>query len=217
MMQQKIIRVYLVDDHQLMLDGLKTMLEDEESIQLCGMSNSAKEALETVEKLKPDVVITDISMPEMDGRELSLQVKKKFPYIKIIALSMFGDITHIREMMEAGISGYVLKNTGKKELMEAIHKVHSGDIYYCKEVANEVLRFINTKSDAPKSSISLTAREIEIVKLIAEEYSNQQIAEALFISERTVETHRKNIFRKTETKSVVGLIKYALEKNIITN
>lgn len=209
------ICIYIVDDHQLMLDGLRTMLSNVSDFELVGMNNDATIAIAEIEEKKPDVLITDISMPEMSGKELSQLIKRKVPFIKIIALSMFGDIAHIREMMEAGISGYVLKNTGKEELVEAIRKVYSGDIYYCRDVADEVLRHMNQTNTNDSTIISLTAREIEIVTLIANELTNQQIAEKLFISERTVETHRKNIFRKTGTKSVIGLIKYSMENGIL--
>jgi DNA-binding NarL/FixJ family response regulator len=151
-------------------------------------------------------------MPKMDGIELTKIVKKQHPDIKIIALSMFGERETISDMLKAGVSGYILKNTGKQELLNAIEKVANGGVYYSDDVSAEMMRpsdILNHKE------ISLSAREIEVVELIAKEYTNAKIAEALFISERTVETHRKNIFRKTDTKSVLGLLKYCVEKRII--
>ncbi len=209
------IKVHIVDDHQMMLDGLKALLSGEASIQIIGESNNGKIAFDKILTQQPDVLITDISMPEMNGLELTRAVKEKFPQIKILALSMFGERNTISEMLEAGINGYILKNTGKQELLSAIKKVSEGGMFFSDEVSEELMKpaQIENKHD---ETVSLTPREIEIVRLIEKEYSNAQIAETLFISERTVETHRKNIFRKTNTKSVVGLIKYAMEKKLLS-
>jgi two-component system nitrate/nitrite response regulator NarL len=163
---------------------------------------------------QPDVLITDISMPEMNGLELTRAVKEKFPQIKILALSMFGERNTISEMLEAVLNGYILKNTAKQELLSAINKVAEGGMFFNDEVSNELMKPAQTGTKHDES-VSLTPREIEIVRLIEKNYSNAQIAERLFISERTVETQRKNIFRKTNTKSVVGLIKYAIEKKLL--
>ncbi len=163
---------------------------------------------------QPDVLITDISMPEMNGLELTRAVKEKFPQIKILALSMFGERNTISEMLEAGINSYILKNTAKQELLSAINKVAEGGMFFSDEVSDELMKPAPIESKN-NESVSLTPREIEIVRLIEKNYSNAQIAERLFISERTVETQRKNIFRKTNTKSVVGLIKYAIEKKLL--
>lgn len=208
------IKVHIVDDHQMMLDGLKALLSGEASIQIIGESNNGKIAFEKILIAQPDVLITDISMPEMNGLELTRAVKEKFPKIKVLALSMFGERNTISEMLEAGINGYILKNTGKQELLNAVTKVAEGGMFFSDEVSEELMKpaQIENKHD---ETVSLTPREIEIVRLIENEYSNAQIAETLFISERTVETHRKNIFRKTNTKSVVGLIKYAMEKKLL--
>jgi len=209
------IKVHIVDDHQMMLDGLKALLSGEASIQIIGESNNGKIAFDKILIAQPDVLITDISMPEMNGLELTRAVKEKFPKIKVLALSMFGERNTISEMLEAGINGYILKNTGKQELLTAVTKVAEGGMFFSDEVSDELMKPapVENKHD---ESVSLTPREIEIVRLIEKEYSNALIAETLFISERTVETHRKNIFRKTNTKSVVGLIKYAMEKKLLS-
>lgn len=200
------IKVHIVDDHQMMLDGLKALLSGEASIQIIGESNNGKIAFDKILIAQPDVLITDISMPEMNGLELTRAVKEKFPKIKILALSMFGERNTISEMLEAGINGYILKNTGKQELLSAVTKVAEGGMFFSDEVSEELMKPAQMENKHDET-VSLTPREIEIVRLIEKEYSNAQIAETLFISERTVETHRKNIFRKTNTKSVVGLIK----------
>jgi len=209
------IKVHIVDDHQMMLDGLKALLSGEASIKIIGESNNGKIAFDKILIAQPDVLITDISMPEMNGLELTRAVKEKFPQIKILALSMFGERNTISEMLEAGINGYILKNTGKQELLSAINKVAEGGMFFSDEVSEELMKPAQIENKHSEA-VSLTPREIEIVRLIEKEYSNAQIAETLFISERTVETHRKNIFRKTNTKSFVGLIKYAMEKKLLS-
>lgn len=143
-------------------------------------------------------------------------MKANFPAIRILALSMLGDRQTISEMLEAGINGYVLKNTGKAELLEALERLSSGGMYFSQDVATEILKPAPTpKVEVVPDTLKLTPREIEIVKLIADELSNAEIGEKLFISERTVETHRKNIFHKTQTKSVAGLIKFAMGSGLI--
>lgn len=206
------LKIYIVDDHQMLIDGLKALLSDEKHISLVGENTSAKVALKEVGEYRPDIVLTDINMPEMDGIELTREIKKQQPEVKVIALSMYGERETISDMLKAGVSAYILKNTGKQELLKAIEKVASGGTFFSDEVSAEMMR---TYPEQAAKEISLSQREIEVIELIAQEYTNARIAEALFISERTVETHRKNIFRKTDTKSVIGLLKYCVDKRII--
>lgn len=196
----------------MLIDGLKALLSDEKHISLVGENTSAKAALREVGEYRPDIVLTDINMPEMDGIELTREIKKQQPEVKVIALSMYGERETISDMLKAGVSAYILKNTGKQELLKAIEKVASGGTFFSDEVSAEMMR---TYPEQAAKEISLSQREIEVIELIAREYTNAKIAEALFISERTVETHRKNIFRKTDTKSVIGLLKYCVDKRII--
>lgn len=212
-----ISKLLIVDDHQMLLDGIRALLQDVPNFQIVAQALNGHAALEELKKNKVDIVLTDISMPDMDGIELTQKIKAEYPEIKVLTLSMFSEKQTIRDMVDAGVSGYILKNTGKEELVGALTKIASGGIYFGDEVTNEMMRMMTShESDAEKKMIvNLTIREKEILKLIAKEYSNLQIAEELFISERTVETHRKNIFRKTNTKSIVGLIKYAFEYNLI--
>ena len=205
------INLFIVDDHQMVVDGLRSLLNNEELYAIVGCSNRPKEVLTMLENLDVNVLLTDINMPEMTGVELTRNVKKKFPKIKVLALSMFGERQVIKEMIDAGISGYILKNTGKQELLTALEKVSNGQSFFGDEVTQELMKsFLNDDEGS-----HLTNREIEIVRLIENEYSNKKMADLLFISERTVETHRKNIFRKTGTQSIVGLLKYAYEHKII--
>ncbi|MEJ5993605.1 response regulator transcription factor [Pedobacter sp. Du54] len=203
--------LFIVDDHQLVVDGLRSLLDNEEHYTIVGCSNRPKEVLDKLANLEVDVLLTDINMPEMTGVELTRNVKKKFPKIKVLALSMFGERQVIREMIDAGISGYILKNTGKQELLEALAKLSGGLNFFGEEITKELMKSFTNDDE----SSHLTNREIEIIRLIENEYSNKKIADLLFISERTVETHRKNIFRKTGTQSIVGLLKYAYDHKII--
>lgn len=210
------IAVYLVDDHPFMLEGIRSILTGHEGFSICGESADPVEALEKIPASGAELVITDHSMPGMSGAELSRRLLQKSPGIKILALSMHGDQEHIREMLDAGVSGYVLKNTSRAELLEALDRIAKGGMYFSQDAATEILkpRPVTEKQDE-KPAIRLTPREIDIVRCIAQELNNAEIAEKLFISERTVETHRKNIFHKTQTKSVAGLIRFALSAGYI--
>ena len=206
------LKIYIVDDHQMLIDGLKALLSGEAHLSVIGQNTLPKIAAKEIKELCPDIVLTDINMPEMDGIELTKEIKKINPNIKVIALSMFGERETISDMLKAGVSAYILKNTGKQELLNAIEKVANGQTFFSDEVNEEMMKTSQTNDT---KEITLSSREIEVVELIAKEYTNAKIAEALFISERTVETHRKNIFRKTDTKSVIGLLKYCVDKRII--
>ena len=208
------ISLGLVDDHQIVIDGLISLLKDESKFEFVFATTVPKEVISKLKATPVDVLLTDVMMPGLPGNVLAKEVKKEFPSTKILALSMNGEGALVNEMInEADISGYVLKNIGKEELIRAIEKIASGGIYFSDDVLEELKRTSNRKKENDEAH--LTGREIEIIRLIEKEYSNKQIAEALFISERTVETHRKNIFRKTNTNSVIGLVKYAYEHRLI--
>ncbi|HEX8515567.1 MAG TPA: response regulator transcription factor [Bacteroidia bacterium] len=212
----KKIRIFILDDHQMLIDGLKALIITEKQFEITGTSNNAREALAFIAKDVPDIVLTDINMPEMDGIAFTRELKKSHPAIKILALSMFGEKSTISEILDAGASGYILKNTGKEELINALHKISSGGMFFSDEISAEMMKAMSERGQKKEEDkVHLTEREKEIIQLIAKEYSNAQIGEALFISERTVETHRKNIFRKANTKTVVGLMKFAIENKLI--
>jgi two-component system, NarL family, nitrate/nitrite response regulator NarL len=213
-MKQEKITLALVDDHQIVIDGLMSLLKGHDLFRFAFATTNSSEVLEKISQVPIDILLTDVMMPVMPGNQLAKQVKEKFPNIKILALSMSGQGDLVNEMIEnANISGYVLKNIGKQELIKALEKIAGGGIYFSEEVINELQRTSLRKKQNDEAH--LTVREVEIIRLIEKEYNNKQIAETLFISERTVETHRKNIFRKTDTSSVIGLIKYAYEHKLI--
>ena len=213
-MKNKKVRLAIVDDHQIVIDGLKSLLHGHDQFEVMIECTQPMEMIGLLEKKPVDILLTDIVMPGMNGAELSKAVHQKFPEIKILALSMSGQGDLVNQMIDdADISGYVLKNIGKKELLKALEKISAGGIYFSEEVLQEMSRASEMKKQNEEAH--LTTREIEIIQLIEKELSNKQIAEKLFLSERTVETHRKNIFRKTNTSSVIGLVKYAYEHKLI--
>lgn len=208
------ITIGIVDDHQIVIDGLTSLLKSEHHIHFAFATTCPEDVVEKINISPIDILLTDVMMPKLAGNQLAKQVKEKHPEVKIMALSMSGQGDLVNEMIEnADIAGYVLKNIGKQELVAAIQKIANGGIYFSEEVIDEMQRSSQKKKQ--KEDARLTEREIEIIRLIEKEYNNKQIADTLFISERTVETHRKNIFRKTATGSVIGLVKYAYEHKLI--
>lgn len=208
------IKIAIVDDHQIVIDGLKLLLGTENNFDIVLESTDSLLLLENLENKSIDILLTDIMMPTMSGYELSLMVKKKYPAIKIIALSMNGEGSIIHKMIEeADIKGYLLKTSNKKQLVDAIEKVANGGQAFDDEIIEELEKFSHIKQE--QEQIHLTAREIELIHYIAKDYTNKQIAQELFISERTVETHRKNIFRKTNTHSVVSLLEFVRKLKIL--
>lgn len=208
-------KIILVDDHQMLIDGLSAILANNAEFEIIKTFTNGNKLLQEIDTLNPDIVLTDISMPEIDGYELTKKIKEYNDNIHVIALSMSGSIANINKMLDVGISGYVLKNVGNTELTEAIHKVIQGKMHFSDEVMEEMVKNKHTKQEKQREQTKFTERELEILKLIIEEFNNAEIADKLFISERTVETHRKNMIRKFNTKTIVGLIKYAMDNKLV--
>lgn len=207
------IRILLVDDHQMFIDGIKTLLRNEDSLAVVLEASSGEQAITLLEEASGiDIMITDISMPGIAGTDLTRLVKEKFPHIRVLVLTMYNDMAILREIMATGAEGYILKNSGKKELTDAIYKIADHGTYYSAEVLNDLLQNGSTQA---KNAIELTEREIEVIRLITSEFSSKEIAEKLCISPRTVDTHRQNIMEKIGVRSVVGIIKYAFEHRIV--
>lgn len=202
-------QIYIVDDHQLIIDGVKLMLSAT-SFKVIGSSSSARTALQEITELNPTIVITDISMPEMTGVELVKRLKQQNPNAKILVLSMFDNSTILEDLMASNISGFVLKDKGKEDLIYALTQIAAGQVYFSPEIMQHLLAF-RKKIDAPQ----LTLREIEIIKLLDKGLNSGQMAEQLFISEHTIETHRRNILRKTSTHSATELLRYARDNKVI--
>lgn len=204
-------KLLLVDDHAIVIDGLLSLLSKTDSIEIVATASSAEEGLEQLKRTAADIVITDINMPGMDGLEFIKKIRADFPPTKIIVLSLHDEPHYIRNVMKQRVQGYILKNDTTNELLDAVNKVLDGKIY----LSSRINQIMMEQLDEPAAEKLLTDREIQIVRLIAQEKSNKQIGEELFISERTVETHRKNIFRKTDSKNIVGLIKFAYKNNLL--
>jgi DNA-binding NarL/FixJ family response regulator len=213
-MSDQKIKIAIADDHQIVIDGLHSLLKGFNRYTIVIETTKPETMLEQLKQEPADILLTDIMMPGMNGIELAQQIRKEFPGMKIIALSMNGEGSIVNQMIEeSDINGYLLKNIGQTEFIQALDKVSNGGIYFSEEVLQEMLTASERKKIAEENK--LTKREIEIIQLIEKEYTNKDIAEELFLSERTVETHRKNIFRKTKTNSLIGLIKYAYEHKLI--
>jgi two-component system, NarL family, nitrate/nitrite response regulator NarL len=205
------MRVVLVDDHAIIVDGVKSILSKEEGLTVAYTAHSAEEVLHYFKTNTADLLITDISMAGMDGLALIQTVKRILPSLFVIVLSMHDEVHLVKEILKSGVNGYVLKKDTQQELLAAIREVQAGRVY----LSSDINKLLILNLDNHEEGKLLTDREREVVKLITQEYSNKQIAEELFISERTVETHRKNIFRKTGTTSLVGLIKFAYANNLV--
>lgn len=220
-MCQNRIQVLVVDDHQIIIDGLKSILQDEETVQFAGGANTMQEALDFIGQHPVDVVVMDISMPGHSGIEITQIIKEQHPDIKILALTMHDEIDIIADMIDAGASGYLLKKANMNEVLDAIQTVARGERYLGTKVQDimmdEFSQRRSTRQQLEYESQLLTPREKEILQLMLREFTNEKIAEKLFISIRTVETHRRNIFTKTNTKNVVGLIKYAMKHGLTQN
>lgn len=218
-MDKKNIRIIIADDHQLVIDGIRSILEKEDVIIL-GEARDGKELIEKIKDLTPDIVLLDINMPGMDGVEATRRINMLFKKVKILILSTYDDIRLIKEILKLGAQGYVLKTATRTELIKAIYALDEGHTYFSREISDKVLHNLmkeNTQSDSNSAlpPVGLTKREREILKYIAMEFSGPQIAKELHISINTVETHRKNLFRKTKSKGTVGLVKYAMKHDMI--
>lgn len=216
-MKSKPINIMVVDDHQLIINGLISLVEDEPDMRFCGGANNWEEALQILKKNQIDVALVDINLPGKSGLEITQEIRDRFPNTRVLALSMHENFAMIRKMISAGASGYMLKRSNQEEVLEAIRIVNLKGSYLGSDVQNILMEGIKLpeESESKTMEISLSKREQEVLVLVAKEFSNEEIAEKLFISERTVESHRRNILIKTKTKSVVGLIKFAMKNNLL--
>lgn len=214
----EVIKVLIADDHQIIIDGLKSLISAEKSIELVGEASNGKEAIDLLKLITANVVILDINMPVLNGIETMKRIKSDFPEVKVIILSMHNESSLIKNLIEIGTDGYLLKNCDQDELIEAIHKVGSGQKYFSSEVTLSLLN----KNSGMKSTVktdpilsNLTEREIEILKLITQGLTNKEIGEQLFISHRTVDTHRTNLMKKLELNNIAGLIRFAIKNGFV--
>jgi DNA-binding NarL/FixJ family response regulator len=210
------INILIADDHQLLIDGIKATLAGVEDITIVAEAYNGYQVLEKLESgISVDIILMDINMPKLDGLSCTKMVRKKYPGVRIIALSQYDEKRFVKQMMKNGASGYLLKDSDKDVLIKAIRTVHGGEPYFCERLSlrliNLELKMEDTKSLFPK----LTDREIEILRLIGRELSSQEIADKLFISFHTVESHRANLMSKAGVKNTAGLIRWATENDFL--
>jgi two-component system, NarL family, response regulator NreC len=213
------IKLFIADDHQLFLDGVKSLLSSEADIEITGQGLNGKEVLEKLAVSEVDIILLDINMPDTDVVKLTKEIRERYPNIKIIILTMYHGTRYFTKLIKYGINGYLYKSESKSVFITAIKKAYNNEVY----ISNQLYTDGNTKKElAPAYELSgssvesiLTKREIEVLKLIVQEHSNNAIAEKLFISTGTVDTHRKNIILKLGVKNTVGLIKYCLQNDLL--
>jgi DNA-binding NarL/FixJ family response regulator len=214
----KPIRVLLADDHQMLREGFKTMLRRQSELTIIAEADNGASLLTLIEETSPDIVITDIKMPILDGIEACKKISRKYPRIGVIALSTFDNDHLIIDMLDAGARGYLLKNTDKDEVLRAVKAVHDGGTYFCDSISTNFQKMLSQSRHTPyqvKELVEFTPRETEIIKLSCQEFTNKEIAGMLNLSIRTIEAHKERMQNRIEAKNMVGVIMYAIRHNII--
>lgn len=204
------IQIAIVDDHQLFRSGLRFILEETNDIHIALEASNGREFIDMLDITKPDLVLMDISMPEMNGIEATKKALERYPDLNVLVLSMFSDIEYYNTMIELGVKGFILKDIDNQELLTAIRKVYRGGNYFSQELLLQLIK--NKPGD---EHIALTNREKEVLELICKGYSNQEISEELFISQRTVERHRASLLGKTDSKNSISLVIYAIKNGLV--
>ncbi len=211
------IRLVLADDHEIFRDGFRVMLKKQRGVELIGEAGNGEELVELVKKTMPDIVITDIKMPKMDGIKATKVLSKEFPGVGVIALSMFDEENLIIEMLEAGAKGYLLKNAHKDEIVSAVQAVYNKQTYYCNHTSRKLTKLIAESNFNPYQRISkpdFSERELRIIRYVCEELSNREIAEHLKLSVRTIEGYREKIQEKINARNMAGIVVYAIRNRI---
>ena len=211
----RLVRLFFIDDHKMFLEGISSLLAEKARFVIVGSAKHGKEALNKIKGLEIDIILSDISMPEMDGLTFTREVKKVYPAIKVMIVSSFYSAMMIENAIKADVDGYLLKNTGRAELLLALDHIQEGKKYFSEEVrkAHEESLFSSRKKK--QSEVELSAREKDVLKYIFEEKSTQEISALLHLSINTIETHRKNLMRKVGAKNMVGLVKYAIQQGLV--
>jgi DNA-binding NarL/FixJ family response regulator len=208
-------KVIIVDDHTLFRNGLRILLNTLEEYQVIGEASNGKQFLELLVNEVPDLVLLDINMPVMDGIEAATIAQKLYPELKIITLSMYGEEDYYYKMVNAGVKGFVLKNSDIKEVRTALDVVYDGGSFFSSELLQNLVNSLKSSSKSKESHTELSEREMEILILICQGLSNQEIGDKLFISKRTVDKHRANILEKSESKNTAQLVVYAIKNKLV--
>lgn len=212
------IKVIITDDHKIVRDGIKSILADVKELEIVAEAGNGQELIQLLTHLSADVILMDLNMPYMDGLETTQYVKERFPTIQVLALSMQDQESYVRQILNAGASGYIPKSSNKEELIFAIKTVAAGNKFLCTELAYKLLETTQTPPVPTLPGIAmenLSKCELNVLKLIAEGFTNAEIADKLFNSKRTIESHRQSLLLKTHCKNTAALVKYALVNNLI--
>lgn len=216
---EKKYKVILVDDHKLFRDGLKFVINQMDDFEVIAEASDGNEFLKVLDEQSADLVLMDISMPELDGVEATKQATSKYPGLRVLVVSMYCDEEYYYQMIQAGVMGFILKESGQNELERAIRSVVNGENYFSQKLLKDIILNMQSPGKARKlqteEETKLTRRETEVLKLICEGYTNAQIADKLFISIRTVEGHKSNLISKTGVKNTISLVMYALRNNMV--
>lgn len=210
------IKICIVDDHALFRNGLKLLLNSNEQMTVVSEMSNGKEFLDNIDKNIPDIVLMDINMPVMNGIEATEKITKKYPNIKVIALSMFGENDYYYKMINAGVKGFLLKNSEIGEVTNAIMEVQNGNSYFSQELLYNVIKNFKTNKEIETETAKLSKRELQVLEELCKGLSNQEIADTLFISKRTVDKHRANLLSKTDSKNTANLIMYAIKNKLVS-
>ena len=206
-------QILIADDHQMVIDGLKSMLQGNKEYIVVGEANNGQSALDIIASNpnKFQLLLTDISMPLLSGTDLCKMVKAQFPHVQVLVLSMYNNAPAVKEAVMAEADGYILKNSGREELLNALYRIASGGTYFSQDIVPIIYNQYQQQKVKDEEMSNLTLREKEILSLIVKEFTSEEIAEKLFISKKTVDNHRQNLFAKCGCKSTVGLVKYAIK------
>ena len=210
------IKVFVVDDHELFRNGVIMVLNRMENTVVVGEAADGEEFLAKLNSIKPDIVFMDIKMPKMNGIDATIEALKRYPELKVIALTMFGEEEYLQKMINAGGYGFLLKNSSIDEIERAVNLVSQGKNCYSDELLSYFTKKYIKKTNLEEDDIRLTRRELEVLDLVAKGFSNQEIADKLFISRRTVDGHKANLIQKTGSKNIVDLLVYAIKKGLVS-
>ncbi len=210
------IRVVLVEDHQIVREGLKALLEGREDVTVVAEADNGKQGVALVEQHRPDVAVMDLNMPELDGVEATKAIRRQVPETKVLILSMYSTGEHVRPAIRAGAGGYLLKGSGLSDLVAAIKAVAAGNAFFSPQVAKIVLDDSRNQGSGPRAGSDLTPRERQVLKLVAEGKSSPEIAKELGLSVKTIEGHRGRLMSKLETKNVAGMVRHAIRLGLVS-
>jgi DNA-binding NarL/FixJ family response regulator len=210
------INVIIADDHQMVIDGIKSMLLHDTAYQIIAEANNGQAAYEliTANPQNFQLLITDISMPLLTGPQLCKMIKSQYPHIQVLILSMYNNVPAVKEAVMAEADGYILKNAGRTELLQALHRISNGGTYFSQDIVPIIYNQYNKQKVQDEQLSQLTAREKEVLSLIVKEYTSEEIADKLCISKKTIDNHRQHLLEKTNCKSTVGLVKFAIKSGL---